>query len=268
MKKFALLLLMILLASSLADAQLPRPRRFSFSSSDPQIWKMRRYEVIAGLGTTQFFGDIGGFSIGDNALGFRDLTLKHTRFNMTAALSYKISSRVSARINLAGGTFHATDVRGSNETRAFESKTVFFEPSLLGEYFFIRSKGESSYMFQKGKRVVMLPLLSTLDVYGFTGIGGIAYSVKYDSPVTLTGTTKGGGFAPVIPAGVGVSMAYSGKMNFGIELGGRYAFSDYIEGYTSQFSKANDVYYFLTFNISIKLPTSIGGLPSFRNILP
>ena len=268
MKRILIILIILSLTCSFADAQLPRPRRYAVSASDPQLWKIRRWEVIAGLGTTQFFGDIGGFSIGNNAFGFRDITFRHTRFNMTAAMSYKIGSNFSARINFAGGVFHATDIRGSNELRAFESTTTFFEPSLLAQYFFVRSKGESSYIFQKGKRVVLLPLLSTMNVYGFTGIGSIAYNVKSDSPVTLTGTTKDGGFAPVIPAGLGVSMAYSGKINFGIELSGKYAFSDYLDGYTSQYSKANDVYYFLTFYASLKLPSSRKGLPSFNNILP
>lgn len=57
-------------------------------------------------------------------------------------------------------------------------------------------------------------------------------------------------------------------MNFGIELGGRYSFSDYIDKYTSIYSKANDVYYFLTFTLSVKLPTAHNGLPAFRNNLP
>ncbi|NMC39986.1 MAG: hypothetical protein GYA43_02245 [Bacteroidales bacterium] len=159
MKRISVILFILSLACSFADAQLPRPRRYAPSASDPQLWKMRRYEISAGLGTTQFFGDIGGFSIGDNALGFKDITFKHTRFNMTAAMTYRISSNVSARLNLAGGMFHATDIRGSNEDRGYESSTAFFEPSLMGEYFFIRSKGESSYIFQKGRRIILLPLL-------------------------------------------------------------------------------------------------------------
>jgi hypothetical protein len=264
MKKITFVILILILITNLAGAQLPNPRRFAPSASDPELWKLRRYELTGGIGITQFFGDIGGYSIGKNALGFRDFSFRHTRYNFTVALKYKVSSVVSARLNLSAGTFHATDVRGSNETRAFESTTAFFEPSLLGEYYFIKSKGESSYIFQKGKRVVLLPLLSTLNLYGFTGIGGIAYGVNFTSPMPLTGTTRKGGFAPVIPAGIGASMAYSGRTNFGLELTGKYAFSDYLDGYTSKFSKANDVYYFLTFTFSYKLPTTPEGMPSFR----
>ncbi|HCI54874.1 MAG TPA: hypothetical protein DFI01_03000 [Bacteroidales bacterium] len=245
----------LLMTSFITEAQIQNPRRLAPSSLEPELWKMRRYELVAGLGITQFFGDIGGYSIGENAFGFKDLSFHHTRFNMMAALKYRITNSFTARLNLAGGFFHATDARGSNVARGFESSTAFFESSLLGEYYFIRSKRESSYIFLKGKRIVLLPLLSTMNLYAFGGIGGLAYSVNNQNIDSPTGKTKPGGFTAVIPAGVGVSMAYSARMNFGVELGGRYSFSDYIDGYTSIYSKANDVYYFLTFTLSVKLPT-------------
>ena len=50
-----------------------------------QLWKMKRYEATAAVGTTQFYGDIGGFSIGDNALGFRDITFRQTRFSLNGS---------------------------------------------------------------------------------------------------------------------------------------------------------------------------------------
>lgn len=45
---------------------------------------------------------------------------------------------------------------------------------------------------------------------------------------------------------------------------GRYTFSDGLDGYTSQYSSSNDVYYFLNFVISCKLKTGENGWPSFR----
>ncbi|MCA1741689.1 MAG: hypothetical protein LC630_04320, partial [Bacteroidales bacterium] len=53
-----------------------------------QLWKMKRYEVMAGVGTSQFYGDVGGYTIGENALGLRDLTLKQTRFNVNGSFRY------------------------------------------------------------------------------------------------------------------------------------------------------------------------------------
>jgi hypothetical protein len=47
MKRSILIILLISLLSPLSEAQL---------------WKTKRYEAVAGLGPTLFFGDIGGFS--------------------------------------------------------------------------------------------------------------------------------------------------------------------------------------------------------------
>jgi hypothetical protein len=51
--------------------------------------------------------------------------------------------------------------------------------------------------------------------------------------------------------------------NVGLELGGRYTFSDYLDGYTSQHSRSNDVYYFFNVTFTYKLLTGKNGLPAF-----
>jgi len=235
---------------------------FLSTAANAQLWKLRRYEATAGIGTTQFFGDIGGFSKGENVLGFKDITFRHTRLNLSTAFKYRIVDNASVRLNLAFGYFHATDVRGSNVLRGFESRTMFFEPSLLGEYYFIKNKGENSFLLMKGKGNGPLSIFSMLDFYVFTGFGGLSYNV---SPNDLLAplATKTRGFTAVIPAGVGVNMIYSSYFNFGLELGGRYSFSDNLDGYTSPHSKSNDVYYFLNFVFTYKVKTGKNGLPSF-----
>lgn len=238
---------------------------FLLTSASAQIWKIRRYEVSAGLGTTQFFGDIGGFSKGDNALGLKDISFRDTRLSISSSVRYRITSSVSARLNLNFGSFHSTDVRGSNEKRDYESRTLFFEPTAIGEYYIKRNKGDNSFKLMRGSSYPFpkrfLPLL---DVYVFTGIGGLNYSVKPNDKLEprMTGSK---GFTLVIPAGLGVSLSYSGTYNYGIELGGRYTFSDNIEGYTSQFSKSKDMYYILNFVFTYKIRTSENGRPLFLN---
>ncbi|MCX6334870.1 MAG: hypothetical protein NT092_11305 [Bacteroidia bacterium] len=247
MRKFLILIIAIFFLSSVANAQL---------------WKLRRYEIAAGIGTTQFFGDIGGFSRNENILGLKDITFHHTRMNLSAAMRYRILDDVSVRLNLALGYFHSTDARGSNQTRGFESNTIFFEPALIGEYYFIKNTGENSYTIMRGKTGASKSFLSMLDFYGFAGIGGLSYNVSPNELLKSEGL-KQHGFTAVIPAGVGVTLIYSGMINFGLELGGRYSFSDYLDGYTSQNLKSNDIYYFLNFTFTYKLKTGENGLPSF-----
>ena len=75
------------------------------------------------------------------------------------------------------------------------------------------------------------------------------------------------GFAAVIPVGLGTTLIYSPDINFGVEFGGRYSFSDYLDGYTSQYSSSNDVYYFFNFTFTYKLKTGPKGLPFLQMIM-
>jgi hypothetical protein len=160
--------------------------------------------------------------------------------------------------------FHATDIRGSNEGRNFEASTSFFEPAVIGEYYFIKNYAENSYLFLKQKQGFMEDLFRSLDFYAFAGFGGLSFNVKGNALLSAhPGFTKSG-FTEVIPAGLGTTLIYSPNLNFGLEVGGRYAFSDFLDGYTSQYSRANDVYYFLNFTITYKLKSGPHGLPSLR----
>lgn len=225
---------------------------FLSSAADAQLWKIRRYEATVGPGTTQFYGDIGGFSKNKNILGLKDFTFRNTRLNLSASLKYRILQDVSLRLNFAFGYFHSTDAGGSNESRNFESKTLFFESSLIGEYYFIRNKVENSFLFIKGRNTAFKSILKSLDFYCFTGFGGLAYKVS-PNDILAPLAAKTSGFAPVIPLGAGVNMFYTGRISFGIELGGRFTFSDDIDGYASESSESNDVYHFLNFIITYKL---------------
>ena len=80
-----------------------------------ELWHRQRYELVAGLGTTQFFGDVGGFSKSEDILGLKDISFLQTRFNFTLGMKYRILSDLNIRLNLAYGMLHATDARGSNE---------------------------------------------------------------------------------------------------------------------------------------------------------
>lgn len=231
--------------------------------SKAQLWKMRRWEAVGGVGPSFFFGDIGGFSRTKNILGLKDLTFRQIRFDVSGCLKYRITRDFNVRLNLAYALFHATDVRGSNEDRGYEATTSLFEPAAIGEYYFIKSYAENSYLFTKGRQSALRGLLKSLDFYAFTGIGSAIYSVRGNDALIEQGMTNGG-ITAVIPVGLGTTLIYSPDINLGVEFGGRYAFTDRLDGYSSQYSKANDVYYFLNFTVTYKLKTGPNGLPTFR----
>jgi hypothetical protein len=248
MKRYILVLLIICFAAPLSHSQL---------------WKMRRWEAVGGAGASFFFGDIGGFSQTKNILGIRDLTYLQTRFDINGNLKYRFTRNLNARVSMSYALFHATDARGSNEGREMEATTSLFEPAVLCEYYFIKNYSETSWLFARRREAFVWNLLKSLDFYAFAGVGGAVYSVKENDELMSHGL-KSGGFTPVIPAGLGTTLIYSPNINFGLEVGGRYTFTDYLDGYTSQYSKANDVYYFLNFTITYKLKTGRNGLPRFR----
>ena len=231
--------------------------------SNAQLWKMRRYELVGGVGPSFFFGDIGGFSHSENILGIRDLSFLQTRFNINGNLKYRITREINIRLNLTYAILRANDKRGSNESRDYDATTSIFESAVLCEYYFIKNQAENSYIFVSGKGPFITEFFQALDFYAFAGVGGVSYTVKPNDALLDLGF-KTSGFTPVIPAGLGATLIFTPNINLGVEFGGRYAFTDYLDGYTSQYSKANDVYYFLNFAITYKLKTGPTGLPSFR----
>jgi hypothetical protein len=233
-------------------------------SESQEIWKQQRLETVAGFGMTQFFGDIGGFSKGENIIGIKDFSFLQTRYNISAGAKYRILRDLNIRFNLAYGKLFATDKRGSNEARNFEAKTTIFEPSIMAEYYFIKSGLGDSYLFNQGRSSRPGNLLSALEFYVFTGVGGLSYNSKGNPPLVAKGL-KNSGFAAVIPVGVGVNLLFKPQYNLGVELGGRYALSDYLDGYKSQYSSSNDVYYFLNVTFTYKIKTNTLGVPLFLN---
>lgn len=248
MKRFLFILLLFVILTELADAQ--------------DLWKKRRYEAIGGVGMSQFFGDIGGYSQGENVLGFKDFIFSQTRFDINAGIKYRIIPSLKVKLGFTYGMLHASDAKGSNEGRDFEATTSFMEPMLTCEYAFIKSKRENSYLFSKGRKAPFSSIMESLDVYAFTGIGGLSYSVKGNDKLNAYGIVDGG-FTAVIPVGVGADLLAFPDFNFGVEICGRYSFSDYLDGYTSQYSKSNDVFYTFNVTFTYRIPTASNGLPSF-----
>ena len=69
------------------------------SLAEAQRWKRQRYEWVAGIGATQFLGDLGG----RNQVGsdyFFDLDAASTRYMVNLGFRYKISQYVSAKNRL------------------------------------------------------------------------------------------------------------------------------------------------------------------------
>lgn len=238
-----------------------------------QLWKMKRYEATAAIGTSQFYGDIGGFTIGENALGLKDITFIQTRYSVNTSFRYFFTDNIAARLSFTWAALHADDRRGSNnDGRLYETSSFIYEPAIFGEYYFVRNRERNSFLFQtyRYRRANRLSdFLRSIDVYALTGIGGAGYNVyrgndriqqRWDTDPSL----RRSGFTAVIPLGVGAKVAMDPNLLLGLELTGRYALSDHLDGYTSQWSRRNDAYHTFSVTVNYRIKTARNGLPSFR----
>jgi hypothetical protein len=242
------------------------PIAIAFYFSGPiygQRWKLRRYEVGLGIGTTQVFGDIGGSASANTWFGLKDIKLNETKMCIAAMGRYKLDPRYSVKLNGILGFGSGTDV-GSRNDRGRSYKTTLFEFSGQLEYNLISevSNLHSSAIFSKGG---MANNYSTFNAYGFIGIGAVYFSPKFSDTQTLEAVDKITGysnFAAVFPFGLGLKYIFDDRWLANAELGYRFTTSDFIDGYTqTSGSKHKDVYYFLTISIDYRLKTSRYGFP-------
>lgn len=217
-----------------------------------QLWQSRRLELTTGIGTTHFLSDIGRFSIKDNPIGIKDISIVNTGINIMANARYEVSRHFAMRGDLAYGYLHASDIHGSRKARGFEVYSVIFEPALIGEYYILKNQHDNSFLFLRNKRSARSPWLSYMDLYVYAGLGGALWNVSPNPQLALY-ITEPRGFTPVIPAGLGVSRNFSGSFEGGFELAGRYALKDNIDGYASSSDK--DSYYFLNVTFTWKIRT-------------
>lgn len=220
---------------------------FILPSAHSQFWKLRRVEFIRGAGITQLYGDIGGFPNKDNMLGIRDFTLKHTRINVNGGLRFRLAENFATRFSLVYGLFHSTDSRGANIKRGVNENTVFLEQTFIWEYYLFKNSGYRNFLSLRSEENLISSLIHSMESCIYTGLGGLAYTVKSSKNTNFLKS-----YTEVIPVGIGVNVFYSDKMNFGIEFGARFTFSDLIDGYSSMNSH-KDMYQVVNFGVVYKI---------------
>ncbi len=109
----------------------------------------------------------------------------------------------------------------------------------------------------------MKDFFRSVDVYALTGFGGAGFRVHPNDALDARNMPTSG-FTAIIPLGIGAKVAFDPNILFGVELTGRYAFSDYLDGYTSDWSTRNDVYHTFSLTFNYRIRTARNGLPAFR----
>jgi hypothetical protein len=220
-----------------------------------QRWKRERAEVTAGFGASNYFGDIGGTVDENNWLGLKDIDIVSTRPNVNFGARYRLKEDMNIRANLAFGYLEGTDIDSRNEGRNFAFSSSVYEFTAVYEYSLIPESSPVNYSLGSlfdGLRSNN----ASLNTYVFGGLGVSFFDVK--ALRDMEGSERfndNNSMTLVVPLGVGIKYPIASGIHLSLEVGGRWTSTDYLDGYTSQYSTANDVYYFSMLNVVIKIDT-------------
>lgn len=217
-----------------------------------QSWRKSPFEIYAGFGTAHYFGDIGGSDSENTWYGIKDLDVFRSRPGILTGIRYFQSDYLGISGSLALGWLSGSDEGGPNEGRVYVLNTVVLEPAARIEFFPVRDLMVLSGVNRRG----MVRNYGTFSAYIFGGAGAAVYHVRPNANLEARQERDNidhGFVTMVIPAGLGIKVGISNTMDIGLELGGRYALNDYLDGFTSPTATANDIYYLTTVQFIYRL---------------
>ena len=231
-----------------------------------QRWKLKRYELTVGMGVANYYGDVGGSMSDNNWLGIKDLEIENSRPAYSLRMLYWYRENLAAKMNFTYAQLQGTDLHSKLENRDMSFRTSIFETSFQVNYRFYKSERtyRSGTIFN---RRGMLNNFSTFQSYAFTSLGATFFNVKdipdhillnrphdvnLDKRVTL-----------IAPVGIGLVYVLNANWQLGFELGGRFTLTNYLDGFATQWSTANDVYSLALLQITYRIKTKRNGYPDF-----
>lgn len=228
-----------------------------------QRWKLRRYEVGLGIGTTHYHGDIGPAH-----KEFKTF-LMSARPSASFDIRFKISPSFAAKLDLGYVNFSGKDQ--PEDSHAYYSFVANgFEHTVRGEYYILgegRSFGSQANYNRRG----MVNNFNKVYLYAYAGLGGLYSKAKVTDletneplPEGSPGYNNNSNYAFVIPLGAGIKYTFDAQWSIGAELGYRWTTSDLIDGFASVYSKYNDVYFTTSFKAIYKIRNNRKGRPILR----
>lgn len=241
--------------------------------SNAQKWKRYRYEVLFGVGYSNFFGDLGGGSGkgGQSIISIKDIDFGSSRPAFFVGARYKIVERFALKINflyayVSGNDKYSGEIGRKNRNESFSSP--IFEQSLMAEFSVIKERYGRRYTVSNIRSLQKLHI----NTYLFAGVGGFWFSpkTKIDGILIDGQSSNSTGesyktYQIAIPVGIGLKYGVNRKLNIGLEYGNRFTFTDFIDNHkdVNPGNKHNDNYMLLNLIFTYKLRTTRSGLPKF-----
>lgn len=240
----------------------------TITAANAQRWMLQRYRLYIGLTNINYFGDIGGASTESSFLGLADLDFSYSKPAIYLGALYKYQENIDFKLNLYYGSIFGMDDNSLNQARQLKFSTTIFEPSLQVNYIFFMQKrhGGSGRIFS---RRGMLNSFEKFEAAIFGGVGAAIFNPSAEfidgRPITSRNGgvefSSGASATMVVPLGLSLNYIVNNSWELGLEVGGRLSLSDYIDGFSSQYSSSNDVYYFSTLSMIYRIKSDRRGRP-------
>jgi len=231
-----------------------------------QRWKLRRYEADLYASIVSFHGDIG--------LANKHLmnNLKGMRPNVGFMPGFKVTQDITVRLDLAYLMYGGKDEEGSSHGRYYSFNTHAFQHVARVEYY-ILGDGRSIISGAIYNRRGMINNYNKLYLYAFAGGGGVLSKSKVkdlnnggEEPLSNPGYSNNMHYTAVFPVGGGIKWSIDPRWSLGVEIGYQFTLSDYLDGYSSQWSQYNDSYYLTSVKAIYKIRNDRRRRPIFRRL--
>lgn len=231
-----------------------------------QRWKLRRYQADLYVGAVSFHGDIGlaNKPLMNNINGLRP--------SVGLKSMFRITQDINVSLDLAYIMYGGKDQEGSSHGRDYSFNSHAFQHVARVEYFIM---GDSRRFISGAvyNRKGMINDYNKLYVYVFGGAGGVLSKSKVkdlnnggEEPLDNPGYNNNMVYTAVFPLGAGVKWAIDARWSIGVEIGYQFTLSDYLDGYSSEWSKYNDSYYLTSVKAIYHIRNDRNGRPMFKKL--
>lgn len=209
------------LSSIHCNSQISNKRSFSY------------FELLGGLGTTHYFGDIGGTNKRIKLFKrFEDFDLYETRFAFLGGMRYQINKSFAFSFNLIPALIAGDDKYSLNRDRNFSFHSIVVDATGQFEYYF-------------------LPWSTKIRPYFIVGLDATAwisnniFVSEEDRQIKLRNTWGS-------HAGIGFRKEINKYSKYGVNIALHRSASDFIDGYNGT-TNIPDMYYYVLFEYSTEI---------------
>lgn len=226
------------------------------TSSFAQQWRTAPIELFGGLSGIQYFGDIGGTARESSALGILDFRFKYLRPGIVVGGRYQIAKPVYLKASYNFGILSESDKSAKNMGRDFSFNTIINQLTLGADFYIIPESDENYYYSIMRIRGGIRHFRQPFSLYATVGVSPLFYYVMPNENLANHPNFKKNWITLAAPVGLGCKYAIMPQLSLGAEFLINLTTTDYLDGYTSDFSKYNDIYYALNIKVNYKIQRS------------